>query len=37
MADNEALIDQFMDVTGVSRERAEFYVQAANSQLDVIR
>ena len=36
MADNEALITQFMDVTGVQRDRAEFFLQAANFQLDVI-
>lgn len=36
MADNEALIAQFMDVTGVQRDRAEFFLNAANFQLDVI-
>lgn len=36
MADNEALISQFMDVTGVQRDRADFFLQAANFQLDVI-
>ncbi|CAG9800185.1 unnamed protein product [Chironomus riparius] len=35
MADNDALITQFMDVTGVQRDRAEFFLQAANFQLDV--
>jgi len=35
MADNDALITQFMDVTGVQRDRAEFFLQSANFQLDV--
>lgn len=35
MADNDALITQFMDVTGVQRDRAEFYLQAANFQIDI--
>ena len=35
MSDNEALIAQFMDVTGVNRERAEFYLESANFQLQV--
>lgn len=33
MSDNEALITQFMDVTGASRERAEFYLESSNFQL----
>lgn len=36
MSDNEALITQFMDVTGVTRERAEFYLESSNYQLQVI-
>lgn len=36
MSDNEALITQFMDVTGVTRERAEFYLESSNFQLQVI-
>jgi len=35
MSDNEALITRFMDVTGVDRARAEFYLEAANFQLQV--
>jgi UBA-like domain len=35
MSDNEALITQFMDVTGVTRERAEFYLESSNYQLQV--
>lgn len=35
MADKDALINQFMEVTGVNRERAEFFINASNSQLDV--
>lgn len=35
MSDNEALITQFMDVTGVTRERAEFYLDSSNYQLQV--
>lgn len=35
MADNNALIAQFIDITGVQRDRAEFYLQSANFQLDV--
>lgn len=35
MSDNEALISQFMDVTGVNRERAQFYIESANSDLQV--
>ena len=35
MSDNEALITQFMDVTGVARERAEFYLESSNFQLQV--
>lgn len=35
MADKEALINQFMEVTGVNRERAEFFINASNSQLEV--
>lgn len=35
MSDNEALITQFMDVTGVTRERAEFYLESSNFQLQV--
>lgn len=35
MADNEALVSQFIDITGIQRERAEFYLQASNFQLDV--
>lgn len=35
MSDNEALVTQFMDVTGVNRERAEFYMESANFQLQV--
>jgi hypothetical protein len=35
MADIEALITQFMEITGVNRERAEFFINASNSQLDV--
>jgi hypothetical protein len=37
MADKDALINQFMEVTGVNRERAEFFINASNSQLDVSR
>jgi hypothetical protein len=35
MSDNDALITQFMDVTGVNRERASFYLESANFQLEV--
>lgn len=35
MSDNEALITQFMDVTGAPRERAEFYLESSNFQLQV--
>lgn len=36
MSDNEALITQFMDVTGAPRERAEFYLESSNYQLQVL-
>ncbi|KAG5678429.1 hypothetical protein PVAND_008103 [Polypedilum vanderplanki] len=35
MADNEALIAQFMDITGATRERAEFFLQASNFEVDL--
>lgn len=35
MADIETLLTQFMEITGVNRERAEFFINASNSQLDV--
>lgn len=35
MSDKEALITQFMDVTGANRERAEFYLDSSNQQLQV--
>lgn len=35
MADNKALISQFMEITGVNSERAEFFINASSSQLDV--
>lgn len=35
MADKEALINQFMEITGVNKDRAEFFINASNSQLEV--
>lgn len=35
MSDNEALITQFMVITGASRERAEFFMESANNELQV--
>lgn len=35
MSSNEELISQFVDITGVARERAEFYLESANFQLPV--
>ena len=34
MENKDALISQFMEITGVSSERAEFFVNASNFQLD---
>lgn len=36
MSENEAEITQFMDITGATRERAEFFMESANNQLQVI-
>lgn len=35
MADREELIKQFSDVTGVAEDRAKFYLEAANGELQV--
>lgn len=35
MSDNEELVKKFADVTGVSEERAKFYLDAANGELQV--
>lgn len=35
MADQEDLINQFVDITGVTTDRAKFYLEAANFTLEV--
>lgn len=35
MSDNEELVKKFADVTGVSEDRAKFYLDAANGELQV--
>ncbi|XP_065073981.1 NSFL1 cofactor p47 [Ochlerotatus camptorhynchus] len=35
MSDREELVKQFSDVTGVSEDRAKFYLEAANGELQV--
>jgi hypothetical protein len=35
MSGNEEVITQFMEITGVPRERAEFYLESANFELTV--
>lgn len=35
MADREELIKQFSDVTGVAEDRAKFFLEAANGELQV--
>jgi len=35
MADNDNLLAQFQDITGIDAERAKFYLESANWQLDL--
>lgn len=35
MSDVDDLINQFVDVTGISRDRAKFYIESSDSNLEV--
>ena len=37
MSDEASLISQFREVTGVDQQRAQFYLESAGWEIDVIR